>query len=352
MKYYKVIGLMSGSSIDGLDIVFCRFNFDKSGWHYRIDESMTIPYPAEWQNILTHIREYHSSQFLEFHRLYGDYLGKSTKAFIEKYHLFPDIIASHGHTVFHNPTKGYTFQLGIGQAIAAVTGITTICNFRTKDIILHGQGAPLTPIGDALLFSEYNYCLNLGGIANISYDENGNRKGFDVCPANQLLNYLSRQLGEQYDKNGRFASLGKLHKPLFDAMNNQLYYFVKPPKSLSNENVEKHFFSLLNSFEIPVEDKLYTVVKHIAFQINSVIQSDTTKNIIVTGGGAHNLFLMKALHYEKGHNFIVPSRNIVDFKEAIIFALMGVLRVRGEINCFASVTGASQDCSAGEIYYP
>ena len=343
---------MSGSSLDGLDIAFCRFRKENGIWEYHIEKGETIPYDAEWMYILKNIRNYPAEELISLHYRYGLLLGENVSAFIKKYRLSADIIASHGHTVFHNPGAGYTFQLGDGQALAVKTGIKTVSDFRIKDVLLGGQGAPLVPIGDELLFSQYDYCLNIGGIANISFKKNGKRTGFDVCPANQLLNHLSRQLGEPYDKNGNFAKLGKLNKPLFDRLNNDPFYKKPFPKSLNNEYVEASFFKILEQTDIPVEDKLYTVIKHIAFQVNSIIEQNFNGEILVTGGGAHNRFLVKALQLEKRKNFIVPDELTVDFKEALIFALMGILRIRGEINCLSSVTGAASDSPAGTIYYP
>ncbi len=161
----------------------------------------------------------------------------------------PELIASHGHTIFHEPEKGYTLQIGDGQTIADLTGITTINDFRSKDIELGGQGAPLVPIGDALLFNEYDFCLNIGGIANISFDKNGKRLAFDICAANQLLNLLSMQLGAPFDRNGAFAQLGKLNVPLFKKLNNDPYFLTEPPKSLSNQYVQNAFTTLLESIE-------------------------------------------------------------------------------------------------------
>ncbi len=343
---------MSGSSLDGLDIASCHFYFDGKQWNFQIEKAETISYSAEWRNALFAIREYPSDKLMETHLKYGIFIGNSVTDFIKKYRIEPDLIASHGHTVFHKPDLGYAFQLGSGQAIAITTGIPTVSDFRTKDILLNGQGAPLVPIGDELLFHKYDYCLNLGGIANISYRERGKRRGFDICPTNQLLNYLSRQLGETFDENGRFARLGKLYKPLFDALNDDSYYLLRSPKSLSNETVEKNFLPLFDMFNISIEDKLYTVVKHIAFQINRNLTNNKKNKILVTGGGAHNRFLIKALQLEKGLDFIVPSQEIVDFKEALIFALMGVLRINHLPNCLTSVTGASHDSSSGVVFYP
>jgi anhydro-N-acetylmuramic acid kinase len=352
MKNYKVIGVMSGSSLDGLDIAYCHFENNNGKWNFEIIKAVTLNFDAQWKQILKNIKNLTATETLKYHTLFGKHIGYSVKKFINENGFTPVLISSHGHTVFHNPAQGYTFQLGHGQAIATTSGITTVSDFRIKDIIAGGEGAPLVPIGDLMLFPQYEYCLNLGGIANISFQKDGKRIGFDICPANQLLNYLSRQLGKPYDINGNFAQLGKMHKPLFDKLNETEFYKLEYPKSLSNEYIENNFFEILDSFAVPVEDKLYTTVKHIAFQINRVIENRPKGEILVTGGGAHNIFLINALRFEKGLKFVVPENNIVNFKESLIFALMGILRLENKINCLSGVTGASIDTSAGTLYYP
>ncbi len=351
MKRYKVIGVMSGSSLDGLDVAYCLFYDKDDKWDFEIVKAETFDFDVEWKRILINIKSLRAAEILKYHVKFGEYIGFAVKKFMNENGIVPDLISSHGHTVFHNPLEGYTFQLGHGQAVATVTGIATVSDFRTKDILLRGQGAPLVPIGDMLLFSQYEYCLNLGGIANISYQKNGKRIGFDVCPANQLLNYLSRQLGKPYDKDGNFAQLGKMHKPLFDKLNNVPFYKLKYPKSLSNEYVENVFLEILESFSIPIEDKLYTSVKHIAYQVNRVLENRNGK-VLVTGGGAHNKFLINALRLENGYKFTVPENDVVNFKEALIFAFMGALRLENKINCLASVTGAVESSVGGTLYYP
>ncbi len=261
------------------------------------------------------------------------------------------LIASHGHTVFHNPEKGFTLQTGNGQVIANTTGKTVVNNFRTKDIILGGQGAPLVPIGDTLLFNRFDYCLNLGGIANISFDKDDSRIGFDTGPANQILNYLSNQLGYEFDEGGRYAQLGKLNNELFDKLNEVSFCTDRYPKSLNNLTVKEVFLPIIEKSSASVEDKLYTTCKHIAYQINKSIKQKRSK-ILVTGGGARNTFLVNAIKNETGSDIIIPEEKVIDYKEALIFAFMGVLRIKGEINCLCSVTGSISDSCTGEVYIP
>jgi anhydro-N-acetylmuramic acid kinase len=352
MSTYTALGIMSGSSLDGLDLAFCEFTKEKDSWTFQIKTADTLPYPEEWKMLLQESIYVSGEKLLENNVAYGKFLGEKVHEFLDKNHLSPDIIALHGHTVFHQPEKGFSLQLGSGQAIAIATGIETVSDFRNKDILLGGQGAPLVPIGDKLLFAEYDYCVNFGGIANISFEQNGQRLGYDVCAANQLLNHLSRQMGLAYDKNGETASLGKLDKSLFDELN-KVDFCQKPyPKSLSNEQVRELFLPILDNSQALLEDKLYTTVKHIACQINNATDSSFEKKMLLTGGGARNGFLVEAIRRECPQQVYVPDTQIIDFKEALIFAFMGILRKTDRINCLASATGAKRDSSTGVIYLP
>jgi len=342
---------MSGSSLDGVDLAHCEFFFD-SKWHFNIIKAETVPYPEEWKLLLQGLPTANAQKLAELDIAYGVFLGSLVNIFMKKHSLSPALISSHGHTIFHSPGKNYTFQLGNGQAIATTTGITTVADFRQKDILLGGQGAPLVPIGDELLFNGFDICLNIGGIANLSYNANGKRRAFDVCPANQLLNHLSLQLGKEFDFNGEMAALGKLNVPLFEKLNKDEFYWQAPPKSLSNQYVRENFIKLVDRFEVPLEDKLYTCVKHIAYQLNQSIKNIGAKNILITGGGARNGFLTTAIQKETLLEVIVPSGEIIDFKEALVFALMGLLRFQNKINCLASATGASKDSVAGVVFLP
>ncbi len=353
MEKFTALGLMSGSSLDGLDMAFCEFMYTNEKWHYRILAADTLSYEEEWKMLLQESFTASGDKLIENHIAYGRFLGEKAKAFLIKTGRQPDIIASHGHTVFHQPQKGFSFQLGDGQAIAGTSGIETISDFRNKDIQAGGQGAPLVPIGDKLLFGEYDFCINFGGIANISFEKNGKRVAWDVCPANQLLNHLSRQMGKAYDKNGETASLGKLDKVLFDTLNSVEFYQQPYPKSLSNEQVKELFIPLLDASPAPLENKLYTVVKHIAFQIAQAAKEGHGTKMLLTGGGAHNTFLVEAIKREcPNHVVVVPEPVIVDFKEALIFAFMGILRKTGRNNCLATSTGARHDTSSGVVFLP
>jgi anhydro-N-acetylmuramic acid kinase len=350
MKKWRTIGLMSGSSLDGLDIAYCEFWVANHRWNYSVVEAETITYTDEWINNLRNVRGLSADQLLFLHNEYGKLLGEITLEFIEKYNVEPDIISSHGHTVFHNPKKGYTFQLGNGLVIAGVTGITTVADFRLGDILLGGQGAPLVPVGDELLFEEFDACLNIGGIANISHNENGKRLAFDVCPANQLLNHLSNNLKMDYDKDGVVASSGRLSLVLLDMLNNETYYQKTLPKSLSNEYIAENFINIIEDFELPLKDKLYTVTVHIADKISEVLKKINAEEVLITGGGAKNKFLIENIKNFTSTILTIPEKKIVDFKEAMIFAFLGVLKITGNKNCLASATGAKRDSSVGTIF--
>lgn len=352
MKEYNALGLMSGSSLDGVDLAFCRFLEKGQSWNYHIEVAETIPYPEVWKQFLVESIDVGAAELLSRDVKFGNHLAELINDFLKRYNLKPDLIAVHGHTLFHQPQKHVSYQMGSGQAIAIATGIPTVSDFRTKDILLGGQGAPLVPIGDALLFGDYDYCLNIGGIANISYAEKNIRKAFDTCPANQLLNHLSQQMGVPYDKGGRLALKGRFNQAFFSLLNQDAYYKLKIPKSLSNEYVHQSFISKIDNFDAPIQDKLNTVVKHIAFQIAGNRKKSMGKQMLVTGGGAHNTFLVQEIQNAGGFELVIPEKQLIDFKEALIFAFMGVLRQLGRNNCLASATGAKHDSTTGNLFYP
>ena len=279
---------------------------------------------------------------------YGTYIGQSVNEFCTKYQFKPQYIASHGHTVFHQPEIGITRQIGNGQEIAASTGINTISDFRSGDVALGGQGAPLVPIGDELLFSGYEFCLNLGGFSNISYREKEVRKAFDICPVNIILNHLC----PPYDKDGTIGSQGSVHSELLNKLNNIEYYHKQPPKSLGREWLENEFMPYLEGSGIPHHDLVRTVYEHIAIQITNVLHTPNEGQVLLSGGGTHNTLLTTLLKEKSSVKIVIPDRLIIDYKEALIFAFLGVLRVRNETNCLSSVTGASRDSSGGNISFP
>ena len=353
MKACKVIGLMSGTSLDGLDIACCTFAENNKKWNYQIVAAETIKYDASWKARLDSLTTATAYELASTHAEFGRYMGEQVKQFIAKNKLAVNFISSHGHTVFHQPEKRITFQIGSGAAIAAECKLPVVCDFRTTDVALGGQGAPLVPIGDRLLFPDYDYCLNLGGLANISFQQKKDRIAFDICPVNIVLNDICRKIGKEFDNKGQIARSGVLNTALLKELNNLGYYKKSRniPKSLGKEWVVETTLPLLKKYNLPANDLLRTFVEHIAIQIKNTLEKSRIKKILVTGGGTYNNFLIENIRIHTKHLLIIPDKKIIDFKEALIFAFLGVLRMREEINSLNSVTGASQNSTGGCIYF-
>ncbi|UNY98791.1 anhydro-N-acetylmuramic acid kinase [Zhouia spongiae] len=353
---YFVIGLMSGTSLDGLDIACCKFQRQDDKWSFELLKSSSIDYKDAFKDKLKNTVNLSAPELLDFNNKYGTWLGEQVDTFIKKHNLCVDFISSHGHTVFHQTKIGLTYQIGSGQHLANACGIKVICDFRTNDVATGGQGAPLVPIGDLFLFSEYDFCLNLGGISNISFDKNGERVAFDISPVNMLLNHLSNKINMAYDKNGKLAKKGTLNKKLLEQLNNLDFYKHSYPKSLGFEWFSENVLPIINRTTDSIQNLLHTSVHHITDQLAFVINqigSRSGNKLLITGGGAKNTFFIETLQDKlKNTEVIIPDEHIIDFKEAIVFAFMGVLRERNEINCLKSVTGAEKDSSSGVIFLP
>lgn len=349
---YKVIGLMSGTSLDGVDIAFCDFLFDNGKWQYSIVTAETIAYSSDWKQRLKAIETADAEYFQQTHVEYGVYLGKLVNDFVNKHRLKVDFVSSHGHTIFHQPDKAFTVQIGAGQCIAAECGLNVVCDFRTLDVALGGQGAPLVPIGDQLLFQQYDFCLNLGGFANVSYRYNNQRIAFDIAPVNIVMNEVCARLGKDYDDGGKLASQGVLNDSLQDELNSLSFYHqpLNTPKSLGKEWVLKNVFPILEKYPLPEKDILRTFCEHVAVQIANSLKPFSVGQIITTGGGTYNHFLIERLKSNTHHMVVIPDKYTIEFKEALIFAFLGVLRLREENNCLKSVTGAKYDNCGGAVY--
>lgn len=334
---------MSGTSLDGVDLALCHFT---SAHTFIIEKAITAKYPAALEKKLKNCMRLSAEKLTELDRQLGIYFGKISKTFLEKNKLKADYISSHGHTVFHQPEKKYTLQIGNGAAIAAVAGIPVINDFRSADVALGGQGAPLVPIGDELWFGNYGACINLGGIANLSLKKNNVRIAYDITICNMALNELAQKLGKPFDKNGAWARKGKLNEPLLKKLNALEYFKQRAPKSLGKEWYEKKFRPLLKG---NANDLLRTVTEHVAWQLHTATKT-TTGKLLLTGGGSHNQFLIERLKHFSSLEIIVPNTTLVDFKEAAIFALLGYLRVHETHNVLASVTGARHDHCAGNLH--
>jgi anhydro-N-acetylmuramic acid kinase len=351
--YYNVIGLMSGTSLDGVDIGFCRFCINENKWTYEIIRAETIAYSANWKQALLNCEKTDALTFQQTHTNYGFYLGKLVTDFIKKYNIKVDFVSSHGHTIFHQPEKKLTVQIGSGSAIAAECNLPVVCDFRSLDVALGGQGAPLVPIGDKLLFSEFDFCLNLGGFANISYQYNDQRIAYDICPTNIVMNAICTTIGKEYDNEGALARNGIINEQLLQELN-QLSFYQLPldsPKSLGKEWVLKNINPLLKNYNLTEADILRTFCEHAALQIVKTINNKPSGKLLITGGGAYNTFFIELIKKQTSHQVIIPAKNTIEFKEALIFAFLGVLRMRNEINCLKSVTGALHNNCGGAIYF-
>lgn len=345
---YNVVGVMSGTSLDGIDLVYTKFEYNGT-WAFNIIHAETISYSKIWFDVLKNLVSYSLDEIKRIDTDYTRYLAEIIKGFITNNKIENlDAVCSHGHTALHQPENKLTYQIGNLPVLAEILNQTVVCDFRVQDVELGGQGAPLVPIGDALLFSEYDYCLNLGGFANISYIENKERIAYDICPVNIVLNKYAEQLGYKYDDGGKIAASGTYLLELGEQLKALPFYQQKPPKSLGLEWVNQNVFPLIESSKRQEKDVLKTFSNHIAKEIAHVIKKDS--KVLVTGGGAYNDYVISEIKSNKPAEIIIPSKNLVEFKEALIFAFLGVLKLRDEVNCLKSVTGASKNHSSGKIY--
>lgn len=342
----KILGLMSGTSLDGLDLALCNFNVQNSTISFKLLASKTIGYEPVWKERLQNAFESSAEQYFKLHSLYGEFIAEKVTDFLRENNQTTNYISSHGHTIFHRPQIGFTTQMGCGATIAAKTGITTVCDYRSLDVALNGQGAPLVPIGDRDLFPESESCLNIGGIANISFTKNGKTSAFDICIANMALNYLTESIGKAYDDGGMLAASGKSNGELLQ----HLLDLNTQQQSLGREWFEQHFLPLLNSSSILLNDKLATCVEYMVFHISSILKQEHLNSVLITGGGAYNTFLIERLKANYNGEIHIPSDDVIQFKEAIIFAYLGYLRVNEQVNTLNSVTKASRDSVGGAVY--
>lgn len=348
MGYQKltILGQMSGTSLDGLDLALCEFEKSNDKINFKFLHTETIAYPKDIKSKLDSIYNASANDYFAFNQLYGKYMADKINAFVQKHQSKIDYLALHGHTVFHKPELGYTTQIGCAATVCALTNIHTISGFRNVDVALGGQGAPLVPIGDRDLFAEFESCLNIGGIANISFNQNKQRIAFDICLANILLNYLSVKLGKDYDESGNTAKSGSLNNDLL----NQLLEIDYQKKSIGREDFEKDFRLILDTFNCSVEDKLRTCVEYIALYIAQTLQNNHLNSVLISGGGAYNEFLIECIKKHYPGKIEIPDDSIIQFKEAIIFAYLGYLFIHKEVNCLKSVTGAKNDNIGGNLY--
>ena len=351
MKDYYVIGLMSGTSIDGVDLVYVNFFFNKY-WSFKILKFKTYDYDKDWQNILKNLIDKDQNSIKLIDKNYTKLLSKYILRFIEEFSIKKiDFVSSHGHTALHDPSNSITYQIGNLKELTNYTGLKVICDFRVEDIKLGGQGAPLVPVGEKYIFPEYDTLINIGGFANITIKSNNNLIAYDICPVNIVFNHLSNLINLKYDDKGKISSSGKINLELFNHLQSIDYYKQVSPKSLGVEWVKEVIFPIINNFlEIPVEDLLNTFSKHFAFQIANNIKS--SNKTLITGGGAYNDYLIQNIIDLTESEIIIPSSEIIEYKEALIFGFLGVLKDLNINNCYSSVTGAIKDHCSGNIFIP
>ena len=337
---------MSGTSLDGLDVALCEFKTENSITEFKLIASETVLYEPIWKERLQNAFDATAEQYFKLHSLYGQFIVEKINLFLKNKHETADYIASHGHTIFHRPQLGFTTQIGCGATIAAKTGINTICDFRSLDVALNGQGAPLVPIGDRDLFHQFQSCLNVGGIANISFTKNGKTEAFDVCIANMALNYLTETIGKAYDDEGKLASAGTCNQNLLE----QLLSLESNAQSLGREWFEIQLLPVLNNSTITLNNKLATCVEYLALKISQVLNENDLQSVLITGGGAYNIFFIERLKDHFKGRMHIPTNDVIQFKEAIIFAYLGYLRANEISNTLSSVTKASRDSIGGCIY--
>tara|TARA_B100000941_G_scaffold280268_1_gene246537 strand:- start:435 stop:1490 length:1056 start_codon:yes stop_codon:yes gene_type:complete len=351
MNEISAIGVMSGSSLDGLDICYCDFKYIKSKWQFQNLRGETIPFPKDIYSQLINVGVFSGRKLAELDVILGIWIGQMIRIFCQRHQYQPHIIGSHGHTVFHDPKGGYSIQIGSGQAIASYAKIPTINDFRSKDVLLGGAGAPLVPIGDKHLFSDYDVCINLGGIANLTINCEGSPRAFDVTPCNQILNKIANLMGLAFDQDGKMASSGNLLKSWYASLRTPNFYQKKGPKSISNEWVEQEVLSKLPEQENP-KDLAFTFCKFVGDQIAESLSETAFNTVLLSGGGVYNKTLIRSIEKALGVKVVVPKKEIINFKEALIFSFMAVLKLRKEVNVLKSVTGAVKNTSSGVYYSP
>lgn len=340
---------MSGTSLDGLDICHATFHKNESGmWNYQILNATTYSYELIWKNKLKDSINYSAEDLCELNVSYGFYLGEKVKEFIQANSLEKiDLISSHGHTVFHQPEKKFTIQIGDGRAIKIINNIPVVYDFRSQDVMMNGNGAPLVPIGDQLLFSEFDACLNIGGFSNISFLKDDKRIAFDISPVNIVLNLLAEQLGKSFDENGDDARKGIVDQNILQSLNELEFYQKSAPKSLGKEWVSEYILPKLNDHNL--HDMLATFTEHAATQVANIFNQYKLEKVLFTGGGTYNSYFLELIKAKTKSEIVIPSKELIDFKEALIFAFMGVLRINNEINILSSATGSTHDHSSGIV---
>jgi len=349
-----ILGLMSGSSLDGIDMALCSFSGLGESLQWKLIHSVHVPFEPKWKKLLQDLPGSSAYDLSLADYDFGNLLGASSKKYFSDFK--PDYIASHGHTIFHYPALKMTCQIGNGAVIASASGINTICDFRSMDIGYGGQGAPIVSLFDLDFFGGLDVLVNLGGIANLTVPDKNQTIAYDIGPCNQLLNYLAGSIGLEYDQDGLLAAQGEIDQNLLKTLSGHSYFDRTFPKTLDNGYIFNEFVPILDKSKASVQDKLRTVVELIAKMLSREItmhlaNHKTKAGVMFTGGGAKNTFLMETFRKKAvGFEMIETDDEMIDFKEAIMMAYLGYLRVKGKINVLSKVTGASKDSIGGSIY--
>ena len=356
---YNTIGIMSGSSLDGIDIANVEFYHEDKEWKYVIIDADCIPYNKEWEDRLRRLPTASAYEYQVLHHALGKYIGDLVNEFINQYKISKKelIIGSHGHTVFHEPAKGFTSQIGCGATISAITNCTTVTDLRAGDVALGGQGAPIVPIGEHSLWPGYSMYLNIGGIANLSVRLDKKESiAFDICAANRVLNIMANKIDQPFDKDGLIARSGTIDNNLLEELNKVTYYQQPYPKSLNNSFGTDYIMGIINQYKISTEDALRTYTEHIAVQIAKCInehqQVSIPNKVLITGGGAMNTYLIALIKQYINKDIVleIPGKSVINYKEAIVMGYIGLLRVLNKTNVLSTVTGAKRNSINGCIW--
>lgn len=354
---YSIIGIMSGTSLDGIDITYSNYYQDfKNNWTFTLINAKTYTHSNYIHSKLSNATNLNSNEIFSLDKELGQHIAELINNFIREFNIDKnqiDAIASHGHTIFHQPSEKYTLQIGCGTTISILTNLSVINDFRSKDVALGGQGAPLVPVGDSLLFNQLaDGFLNIGGFTNISFTQENKMIAFDISPGNLPSNLLMKTIHKAYDENGNEAAKGSINEDMLDKLNALDFYQLTPPKSLGIEWLIQYFYPIINNTNDTLQNKLFTINEHIAIQISTTIKKYNLTKVIVSGGGAYNNFLISRIKYHTKSEIIIPDSSIIEFKEAIIFGLLGALYLAKENNVLCSVTGASRNSCSGVLHIP
>jgi len=355
---YNVIGITSGTSLAGLDLVFAALTEVRGKWTYEVKASERVEYTAEWEEKLGKAADLPARDYLLLHSEYGHFIGHAVNQFIADHQLDHQVhfIAAHGDTVFHIPAQKMTAQLGDGAAISAVTGLSVISDLRAMDIAFGGKGAPLLPIAEQLLFPDYQYRVNLGENATLAAQIDGQLIASDICACNYVLDTLAETLNFPFDKDGQLAAGGVTDQSLLNALNGLAFYNEASPRHMSSKFGTGTVLPMIQQHQLSTQGKLNTYTHHIAAQIEKIVkdllpqEENVPRSLLLTGGGAANTYLVKTIEAAlQPHNVTVTVQHD-PFRNALMIALLGALRWRQEPNGLASVTGAEKDSVGGALW--